>query len=104
MDGWYQENWEKFGTGKKAQSIVPEVYGVIAKDEEGILRTTKAQRTGCSICGFGVHMEKSPNRFDRFKEQNPKEWEFLMYHLCKDEAGEEYGWAKVLDYIEVPHE
>lgn len=104
MDAWYQENWEKFGSGEKIKSIVPEIYGVIITDEDGTLRTTKAQRTGCSMCGFGVHMEKSPNRFDMLKEENPKEWEFLMYHLCKDENGEDYGWAKVLDYIEVPHE
>lgn len=104
MDTWYQENWEKFGTGEKIESIVPEIYGTITKGEDGTLHTTKAQRTGCSMCGFGIHMEKSPNRFDMLKEQNPKEWEFLMYHLCKDENGEDYGWAKVLDYIEVPHE
>lgn len=104
MDAWYQKNWEAFGTGVKIDSIVPEIYGEIAKDEDGTLRTTKAQRTGCSMCGFGVHMEKSPNRFDQLKEKNPKEWEFLMYHMCKDENGGDYGWAKVLDYIGVPYE
>ena len=24
-----------------------------------------------------------------------------MFHLCKDSEGNEYGWAKVLDYIGV---
>ena len=38
---------------------------------------------------------------DQDKERNPKEWDYLMFHLCKDAEGKEYGWAKVLDYIGV---
>lgn len=82
---------------------VPEIYGTIEKKEDGTLYTTKAQRTGCSMCGFGIHMEKRPHRFDLKYEQNPKEWEYLMYHLCKDENGNDFGWAKVLDYIGVDY-
>ena len=26
--------------------------------EDGADYTTKAQRNGCSMCGFGIHMEK----------------------------------------------
>ena len=63
--------------------------------------TTKAQRTGCSMCGFGIHMEKRPHRFDLLYESNPKEWDYLMFHMCKDKDGNDYGWAKVLDYIGV---
>ena len=65
------------------------------------LYTTKAQRTGCSMCGFGIHMEKRPHRFDLLYESNPKEWDYLMFHMCKDKDGNDYGWAKVLDYIGV---
>lgn len=39
---------------------VPDIYGEIVRDEGGILRTTKAQRTGCTMCGFGIHIEKRP--------------------------------------------
>lgn len=60
-----------------------------------------AQRTGCSMCGFGIHIEKRPHRFDLLYESNPKEWDYLMFHLCKDKDGNDYGWAKVLDYIGV---
>ena len=67
----------------------------------GTLYTTKAQRTGCSMCGFGIHMEKRPHRFDLLYESNPKEWDYLMFHMCKDKDGNDYGWAKVLDYIGV---
>lgn len=80
---------------------VPEIYGEIVRDADGTLRTTGAQRTGCAMCGFGIHMEKRPNRFDALRKRNPKEWEFLMKRLCTDENGEEYGWGKVLDYIGV---
>lgn len=80
---------------------VPEVYGTIERKEDGALYTTKAQRTGCSMCGFGIHLEKRPHRFDLLKESNPKEWHFWMYECCTDENGEKYGWAKVLDYIGV---
>ena len=75
------------------------------RDYNGDLYTTGAQRTGCSMCGFGVHLEKRPHRFDRKRQENPKEWEYLMYHMVKDEkTGEEYGWGKVLDYIGVEWE
>lgn len=78
---------------------VPEIYGEIVRDEDGTLRTTGAQRTGCSMCGFGIHMEKRPHRFDALRQRRPKEWEHLMYHLCRDADGTEYGWGRVLDYI-----
>lgn len=74
---------------------IPEVYGTIERDENGQLYTTKAQRTGCSMCGFGIQLEKRPHRFDRLREDNPKEWEFWMYTM---------GWGHVLDYIGVPRE
>lgn len=82
-------------------SIIPEIYGTIERQPDGTLYTTKAQRTGCSMCGFGIHMEKRPHRFDMLYKSNPKEWDYLMFHLCKDAEGKEYGWAKVLDYIGV---
>lgn len=81
---------------------VPEIYGEIKRKVDGTLYTTGAQRTGCSMCGFGIHMEKRPHRFDRLRERNPKEWEFWMYRCVTDpETGEKYGWGRVLDYIGV---
>lgn len=71
---------------------VPEIYGKIQTDANGNLQTTGAQRTGCSICGFGIHLEKRPHRFDQLYERNPKEWEFWMYEM---------GMGHVLDYIGV---
>lgn len=81
---------------------VPEIYGEIVRDPDGTLRTTKAQRTGCSMCGFGIHLDARPHHFDLLREQNEKEWEFWMYRCVKDEeTGEMYGWGRVLDWIGV---
>ena len=81
---------------------VPEIYGEIAKDEDGNLYTTKADRTGCQMCGFGIQKQPRPHRFDLLYFENPKEWEFWMNEVCVDENGERYGWGRVLDYIGVP--
>lgn len=81
---------------------VPEIYGEIVREPDGTLRTTKAQRTGCSMCGFGIHLDARPHHFDLLREQNPREWEFWMYKCCRDEkTGERYGWGRVLDWIGV---
>lgn len=83
---------------------VPEIYGTIERREDGTLYTTKAQRTGCAMCGFGIHLEKRPHRFDQLLERNPRAWRYWMYECCKDDNGQSYGWAKVLDYIGVKYD
>ena len=55
------------------------------------------------MCGFGIHLEKRPHRFDLLKERNEKEWHYWMYECCTDEDGNQFGWAKVLDYIGVEY-
>lgn len=82
---------------------IPEIYGTIERGDDGLLRTTKAQRTGCAMCGFGVQLESRPHRFDRLKERNPKYWDFLMYRCITDETGT-YGWGRVLDYLGIEWE
>ena len=100
MDDWYHNHLALFeqlfhaqpygrnadGSPKEyvpVPSIVPEIYGNIA-EINGELYTTEAQRTGCSMCGFGIHLEERPHRFDRLRERNYKEWEFWMYRCCTD--------------------
>lgn len=83
---------------------VPKAYGEIKRDHNGTLYTTRAQRTGCSMCGFGIHLEKRPHRFDRLREDNPDEWRYWMYDCCTDSEGNKYGWGRVLDYIGVEWE
>lgn len=87
------------------EAPVPEIYGTIERRPDGTLYTTGAQRTGCSMCGFGVHMETRPHRFDQLRVRNQKEWEFWMYRCCTDpETGEKFGWGRVLDYTGVEWE
>jgi len=70
---------------------IPKIYGTIERDANGNLYTTGAQRTGCSMCGFGIQKErKRPHRFDRLYEQNPDEWNFWM---------NEVGFGHALDWI-----
>lgn len=84
---------------------VPAEYGQIVTGKDGKLRTTGAQRTGCTMCGFGIHLEQRPHRFDILKETNFKEWEFWMKRCVQDPVtGEWYGWGRVLDYIGVEWE
>ena len=82
-----QENTAKTGVELSALDLdvpVPEIYGEIRRKPDGTLYTTGAQRTGCSMCGFGIHLEKRPHRFDQLRERNPQEWEFWMYRCCTD--------------------
>lgn len=122
MDKWYHEHIDVFekafheqpygrnpdGSLKEyepLETIIPGIYETIERKPDGTLYTTGAQRTGCSMCGFGVHMETRPHRFDRLRVRNPKEWEFWMYGCCTDpETGEKFGWGRVLDYTGVEWE
>lgn len=87
---------------------IPEIYGEVKISDKpnGFgdyeYSTTGEQRTGCSMCGFGIQLETRPHRFDRLFERNPKEWDFWMNRCCTDEQGIKYGWGRVLDYIGVP--
>ena len=76
------------------------VYGDIIKDEIGKYRTTGCHRTGCVFCGFGCHLEKEPNRFQRLKVTHPKLWNYCMKRW--EEGG--LGMKEVLDYIGVKYE
>ncbi len=67
-----------------------EVYGDIIQDKNSRYSTTKTKRTGCMFCMFGVHSEKSPNRFELMKETHPKLHDYCINKL---------GCGKVLDFI-----
>lgn len=55
-----------------------ECYGDIIVDGNGKYKTTKCDRTGCVFCGFGAHLEKEPNRFQRLKETHPQLYDYCM--------------------------
>ena len=73
------------------------VYGDIIKDTDGNYSTTGCHRTGCIFCGYGCHLEKEPNRFQKLKETHPKLWNYCMKPI--DEGG--LGMREVLEYINV---
>lgn len=85
---------------------IPSIYGEVKTRPNDTLPdgieyyTTGEQRTGCSMCGFGIQLETRPHRFDRLFERSPQEWDFWMNKCVTDETtGEKYGWGRVLDYI-----
>lgn len=126
MDEYYNAHKDDFAEKKfHVDTIVPAIYGEISARKRTLeeaekyreanlsidtpleecteeLFTTKAQRTGCDMCGFGIHLETRPHRFDLLHDRNPKSWEFWMRSCCTDENGEKYGWGRVLSYIGVP--
>ena len=73
------------------------VYGEIVQNSKGKYSTTGCQRTGCIFCGYGAHLEKEPNRFQRLKVTHPKLWNYCMKPW--DEGG--LGMREVLEYINV---
>lgn len=70
------------------------VYGEIKQDKDGKYYTTGCQRTGCMYCGFGCHLEKEPNRFQKLKETHPKQYDYIINTL---------GMGEVLDYVGVKY-
>lgn len=59
------------------------------------LKTTGCQRTGCMFCGYGCHLEKSPNRFEMMKKTHPKQYAWIMKPW--NEGG--LGYKDVIDWI-----
>lgn len=104
MDAYYKDHWRELNPNPadRVDTIVPAVYGVIEEfaTSDGFkhLRTTKAQRTGCIVCGFGLRMQKRPHKFDLLRESNPKAWEVATRPIS--EGG--WGWGEVLDRFEIP--
>lgn len=99
------------------QIPIASVYGdIVASDGENDygatlidckLHCTGCQRTGCMFCGFGSHLEKGVNRFERMKLTHPKHYAFCIGGGQFDTDGlwkptkDGLGYARVLDYIGV---
>ena len=71
--------------------LINKAYGnVICKD--GNYSTTKCDRTGCIYCGFGVHLEKEPNRYQRLELTHPQLHDYCMNKL---------GFKEVCEYMNI---
>lgn len=72
---------------------IAKAYGEVVK-EDGIYKTNKCDRTGCIYCGFGVHLEKEPNRYQRLQKIHPQ-----LYNYCMDKL----GFKEVCEYMNIPY-
>ena len=72
---------------------INEAYGKVVI-ENGKYKTTKCNRTGCIACGFGVHLEKNPNRFERMKEDYPNQYNYYFNKL---------NYKEICDYIGIKY-
>ena len=72
---------------------INEAYGKVVI-EDGKYKTTKCSRTGCIACGFGVHLEKNPNRFERMKEDYPNQYSYYFNKL---------NYKEICDYIGIKY-
>lgn len=72
---------------------IASVYGDII-EENGKLKTTGTDRTGCVFCGFGLHLEKEPNRFQRLEKTHPQ-----LHAYCMDKL----GFKDVCEYMGIPY-
>lgn len=70
------------------------IYGDIVKDDQGKWTTTGEKRTGCIFCGFGVHLEKEPNRYQRLEKTHPQ-----LHSYCM----EKLGFRDVCEYMNIPY-
>lgn len=90
MAFWTEQDVLKYLKDKNVKYC--SVYGNILIDKDGKYYTTKCERTGCMFCGYGCHLEKNPNRFQKLKESHPKQYDYIINKL---------GFGKVLEFINV---
>ena len=74
--------------------------------QKPVLKTTGCNRTGCMFCGFGLQLEKSPNRFERMAETHPKLLDYVMRGGAFDKSdrlwkpdGKGLGYWFVIEWI-----
>lgn len=68
-------------------------YGAIIKGDDGHYRCTKAQRTGCALCGFGCQYDTE--RFVRLQETEPAKVRFAF--KPKSEGGA--GYKEAIEFM-----
>ena len=87
---------------------VASVYGDLVRQEDGTLKFTGCQRTGCVFCGYGCHLDDTPNRFQRLAITHPQLYDYCMRGGKFDDRGlwvpdKGLGMSKVLDYVGVDY-
>lgn len=77
---------------------IAKVYGEIV-EENGVLKCSGVDRTGCMFCMYGIRYDITPNRFERMKTTHPKQYDWCMKDVC--EGG--LGLDKVLNFMKIKH-
>lgn len=118
MSFWSEQDVLRFIVDQELP--IASVYGdIVASDGENDygatlidckLHCTGCQRTGCMFCGFGAHLEKGENRFQRMKRTHPRHYDFCIGGGAFDPAdglwkptAKGLGYARVLDFIGVDY-
>lgn len=68
-------------------------YGEIVKTPDGHYKCTKAQRTGCALCGFGCQYDTE--RFVRLQETEPAKIKFAFKPMSEGGA----GFKEAIEYM-----
>lgn len=72
---------------------IPEVYGEIIEEDKK-LKLTGVDRTGCVFCGFGVHLEQAPNRYQKLEKTHPQLHDYCMNKL---------GFKEVCEFMNIKY-
>lgn len=70
------------------------VYGSVVPTNDANYTTTGCKRTGCMLCGFGCHLEKSPNHIAQLKQTHPG-----MYKLLDVCTNNDVTFREAIDWI-----
>ena len=80
---------------QKGTAYCREIYGDIVERADGSLEFTRADRTGCTFCLFGCHMDRGLNRIQRLKSTHPQLWRYVI---------DELGYKDVMTYLGLPYD
>ena len=72
----------------------PSIYGDIITDENNNYKFSKLKGTGCIFCGFGIQLEKEPNRFQKLQDSHPQLHDYCMNKL---------GFKEVCEFMNIPY-
>lgn len=58
---------------------IASVYGDVIPDEDGNLKCTGCDRTGCIFCGIGLQLERTgKTKFQKLAETHPRQYEYCI--------------------------
>lgn len=85
---WTKQDILRWTVNEKIE--ISKAYGEI-KEKDGVLYTTKADRTGCPICMFGMQYDKEPNRFQMMYYEDFRAWKKAIFAM---------NYKTVLDFFQ----